>query len=197
MGVGGLPYPPAGRCNTHLKHGAGPTFPGEPSLQGVSPAPRPSRASSCGPGFSRGARVACASPPQKEAPLFNSPPHTHTPPINSEERTNTREIGSSSGPHLTTSKTTAGGRAKYWREGVAGRHGGRGREHEKDLAIAEPQAGGTTGGNTHGAPQRICGCWGAISPSGLHVQARRGDGARLCLPPSPPHPRLPQRQQPR
>lgn len=70
----GAPLSPAGRCNTHLKRGARPTFPGEPSLQGVSPAPRPSRGSGGGPGFSRGARVACASPPQKEPPGSVSPP---------------------------------------------------------------------------------------------------------------------------
>ncbi|XP_045437044.1 translation initiation factor IF-2-like [Pipistrellus kuhlii] len=64
-----------------------------------------------------------------------------------------------------------------------------GGEHEKDLAIATPQQSPrpvAREGTPIGPPSASEGA-GAASPSCLHVQARRGDGARLCLPPpSPP-----------
>lgn len=60
----------------------------------------------------RAARVARAPPSRKRNLMFNFSPNL---PISSSEGAKTGATSASLGPHLTTTKTPAGGRAKHWR----------------------------------------------------------------------------------
>lgn len=198
MGGGGrspscrtLQHPPETRSATYL--------PGEPSPGGRFPQHTDNsslpgkRLLSLAP--VRAARVPRAPPSRKRNLMFNFSPNL---PISSSEGAKTGATSTSLGPHLTTSKTPAGGRAKHWRakgrgrqgarRGVAGEHlrGGSSpsRGDRRRDAPAEPRAV-VAGRETPSGPRAQPGVPGAGFPCCLHVRGRRGDGARLCTPPTP------------
>lgn len=185
-----LQHPPETRSATYL--------PGEPSPGGRFPQHSDNSSLPGKPLLSlapvRAARVPRAPPSRKRNLMFNFSPNL---PISSSERAK-GATSTSLGPHLTTSKTPAGGRAKHWRakgrgrqgarRGVAGEHlrGGSSpsRGDRRRDAPAEPQAV-VAGRETPSGPRAQPGVPGAGFPCCLHVRGRRGDGARLCTPPPP------------